>query len=258
MHNDEIFGLTPLGEQQLRSSATTLSASELDLLVRIDPTLSVARLRAAVPAEMAPHFQQTMDRLRNKGLIAPIQLDTFAMQLEQELANFSQHKSDPEAEAGIRSLKRSGYYVSVARKNGAVAPPAAGKALTAVVVEDDPNLSKFVSSYLTFAGFTVRTAANRAQVLAVFREPPIADVVLLDVMLPDVNGFDVLGSLRRHPAFRTVPVVMLTGKSTREDVLRGLAGGADGYVTKPFEPDALMAAVRTVLGLPQPSTGLGR
>jgi DNA-binding response OmpR family regulator len=56
--------------------------------------------------------------------------------------------------------------------------------------------------------------------------------------------------VRQHPALKDVPVVMLTGKATREAVLKGIAGGADGYITKPFEPEALLRAVRTVLGLP--------
>jgi DNA-binding response OmpR family regulator len=93
-----------------------------------------------------------------------------------------------------------------------------------------------------------RVAGNRQQVLDEFRKPPVPDLVLLDVVLPDINGFEVLASLRRHPSFRQVPVIMLTGKATREAVLQGLAGGADGYVTKPFEPEALMNAVHTVLG----------
>ncbi|QJW85673.1 response regulator transcription factor [Ramlibacter terrae] len=88
--------------------------------------------------------------------------------------------------------------------------------------------------------------------LSEFRKPPVPNPVLLDVMLPDVDGFEVLASLRRHPAFGKVPIIMLTGKATREAVLQGLNGGADGYITKPFEPDALMTAVRTVLGMPEP------
>ncbi|MCX7961833.1 MAG: response regulator, partial [Burkholderiales bacterium] len=63
------------------------------------------------------------------------------------------------------------------------------------------------------------------------------------------NGFDVLAKMRLHPLFRTIPVVMLTAEASREAVLKGLRGGADGYITKPFEPDALVAAVKAVLGL---------
>ncbi|HEY8358587.1 MAG TPA: response regulator [Ramlibacter sp.] len=251
MHEEALYGLTPAGEKELRNTATKLTPLELDVLIRIDPTLTAAQLKAALPPEAASTFDTIFARLRLDGLIAPVQLDTFAMQLEEELANFSQSRNHPEADASVRSLKRSGYYVGIARKARA-APPVAGQQLSAVVVEDDPNLSKFVSSFLSFGGFAVRTCMNRAEVLAEFRKPPVPNLVLLDVMLPDVDGFEVLGSLRRHPAFRHVPIIMLTGKATREAVLQGLSGGADGYITKPFEPDALMQAVRTVLGLPEP------
>jgi len=75
------------------------------------------------------------------------------------------------------------------------------------------------------------------------------DLLLLDVGLGDVNGFDILGKVRHHPAFAGTAIVMLTGHATREAVLKGLAGGADGYITKPVEPDTLMKAIRAVLGV---------
>jgi DNA-binding response OmpR family regulator len=81
------------------------------------------------------------------------------------------------------------------------------------------------------------------------RQPPKPDLVLLDVQLPDANGFDVLAKMRQHPFMKAIPVVMLTAEATREAVIRGLQAGADGYVTKPFEPDLVVAAVKAVLGL---------
>ena len=92
---------------------------------------------------------------------------------------------------------------------------------------------------------------STGEVIAEFRKSPVPDLILLDVMLPDTDGFDILLRLRQHPALQNVPVIMLTGKATREAVIKGLAGGADGYITKPFEADALMRAVRTVIGLTQ-------
>jgi len=94
-----------------------------------------------------------------------------------------------------------------------------------------------------------RLAANRAEILDAFRQPPLPDLVLLDVTLPDANGFDILAKMRQHPALKTVPVIMLTAEATREAVLKGLLAGADGYVTKPFEPEVLTTAVNAVLGL---------
>jgi DNA-binding response OmpR family regulator len=68
-------------------------------------------------------------------------------------------------------------------------------------------------------------------------------------MLPDIDGFDILLKMRQHAALKTVPVIMVTSKATREAVLTGLARGADGYITKPVEPDTLMKAIRAVLGV---------
>jgi two-component system, OmpR family, response regulator len=69
------------------------------------------------------------------------------------------------------------------------------------------------------------------------------------VNLPDADGFEVLARLRQHAALKTIPVVMITAEATREAVLKGLQAGADGYITKPFEPDWVVTAVRQVLGI---------
>ena len=148
------------------------------------------------------------------------------------------------------SLKRAGYYVSIAHQRADTLERPAGHVLSAVVVEDDPMLAKFIQSYLSFEGFNVRLASNRLEVIAEFRNPSIPDLILLDVMLPDADGFEILLRLRQHPLFEDVPVIMLTGKTSREAVIKGLAGGANGYITKPFQADALMRAIRTVVGLP--------
>ena len=102
---------------------------------------------------------------------------------------------------------------------------------------------------LTSEGFLPRIAGNREQIIAALRQLPSPDVILLDVMLPDANGFEILAKVRAHPALKAIPVIMLTGKAKREDVMRGLAGGADGYITKPFDPEILIRGVRAVLGL---------
>ncbi|OGA98357.1 MAG: hypothetical protein A3E79_04420 [Burkholderiales bacterium RIFCSPHIGHO2_12_FULL_61_11] len=102
---------------------------------------------------------------------------------------------------------------------------------------------------LGFAGFVARVAANREQIVAALRQPPLPDLVLLDVMLPDTDGFNVLARMRQHPLLGKVPVIMVTGTATREAVLKGLLGGANGYITKPFQIDVLLKAVKTVLGI---------
>jgi CheY-like chemotaxis protein len=250
VNEEEIYRLTPAGEAELGGSATTLAPVQLELLVRIDDVLKLGKVREGMAKVSDEEFARALFGLRGAGLIERVDLDTFALRLEDDLAKL-QMSGGEEADAGLRSLKRSGYLVSIARRRPATPPAATGRPLTATVVEDDPQLARFIASYLGFQGFVVRSAGNRKEVVDQFRTPPVPDLVVLDVVLPDADGFDILGSLRRHPAFRKVPVIMLTGKATREAVLKGMAGGADGYITKPFEPAALMAAVRTVMGLPE-------
>jgi CheY-like chemotaxis protein len=110
----------------------------------------------------------------------------------------------------------------------------------AVRVEGGQQLAKLLRTIFSIEGFETRTGAHRAEIVEALRKPPVPDLVLLDVGLPDADGFEILGKLRHHPAFKSTAIVMLTGKATREAVLRGLAGGADGYITKPFEVEVLM------------------
>jgi len=124
-----------------------------------------------------------------------------------------------------------------------------------LVVDDQPNIVDMLRTVLAFHGFTVDTAATAAGALEqAARHRP--DLVLLDVMLPDADGFDILLRMRQHPALKHIPVVMLTGKATRQAVIKGLVAGADGYLTKPYEPEAVLRAVRTTLGV-QPGMGEG-
>jgi DNA-binding response OmpR family regulator len=103
--------------------------------------------------------------------------------------------------------------------------------------------------FLVLHDFVPRMAANRDGITAALRIAPKPDVALLDVTLPDIDGFEVLLRMKQHPVLKSMPVIMITGKATREAVLKGLACGADGYITKPFDVDVISHAVKSVLGL---------
>jgi two-component system OmpR family response regulator len=253
MQDFEVYGLTERGKNELRSGATTLSPTQIELLVRIDGVLTVSQIKAALPGVAMPAFTATFDSLLGLHLLSAVRVDPFAEQFafQVPLSKTALSRAEAEADAGAASLRKAGYYVSIARKRGPLRTLVRDEVLTAVVVEDEPMLAKFIQSYLAFEGFNVRLAGNRAEVVAEIRKSPAPDLILLDVMLPDADGFDILLRLREHPVLKNVPIIMLTGKATREAVIKGLAGGADGYVTKPFEADALMRAIRTVVGLPQ-------
>ncbi len=251
MQETDIYKLTPRGQQELRGSATTLSPSEIEVLIRVDGILSGAQIKAGMPAVAKETFAATVKGLLDRRLLEEAEPDPFADQFTTQLNKLALTQAEAEADSGAVSLRKTGYYVSIARPRGPARTLAPGEVLSAIVVDDEPTLAKFIQSYLSFEGFHVRLAGNRAEVIAELNKAPIPDLILLDVMLPDADGFDILLRLRQHPALKNVPVIMLTGKATRESVLKGLASGADGYITKPFEADALMHAVRTVVGLPE-------
>jgi DNA-binding response OmpR family regulator len=114
---------------------------------------------------------------------------------------------------------------------------------TILVIEDEPHIALGLKDALEFEGFRVLTAPNGREGVQLARvEKPNA--VLLDLMLPDVNGYHVCEDLRRHDAF--VPIIMLTAKSQEADKIRGLDAGADDYVTKPFSVGELVARIRAL------------
>jgi len=155
-----------------------------------------------------------------------------------------------EASTGGPELAKTGFYVAMARhSSGGRVPPRNGDRHAIFVVEDDLDMLKLVGEVLSKAGFLTRFARNRLEINAEFNKTPLPDLILLDVSLPDADGFQILERIRHHPKLSKLPVIMMTGKSEVTDVARGLTAGADGYVTKPFRISALVSAVNTVLGL---------
>jgi DNA-binding response OmpR family regulator len=116
-----------------------------------------------------------------------------------------------------------------------------------LVADDEPNIVISLEFLLTQAGFDVDTAGNGEQALqAVARARP--DLILLDVMLPLKNGFEVCQTLRENPLLAGMKIVMLTAKGRDTEMAKGLAVGADAYVTKPFGTRELVSTVRSLLG----------
>ena len=126
-------------------------------------------------------------------------------------------------------------------------PPGQGELL---VVDDEPFLREAVAASLRFLGFEVTTAENGAGALRLARDRPF-DLVVLDVMLPDTDGFEVVARLRRDGL--RVPVIFLTARDTQADKVTGLTIGGDDYLTKPFGLEELAARIRTVLRRTRPA-----
>jgi len=114
---------------------------------------------------------------------------------------------------------------------------------TLFIIDDDTKLLTLLERYLVDFGYRVRTAADPAEGLKQIDQLP-PDLIVLDVMLPGINGFEVLKRLRR---FSSVPVIMLTARGDLADRVTGLELGADDYLPKPFEPRELVARIQSVL-----------
>jgi DNA-binding response OmpR family regulator len=118
---------------------------------------------------------------------------------------------------------------------------------TVLIVEDDEHISQVLRFMLERQGYqVVHMADGRAASQHVTTAEPPA-LVLLDVMLPYVDGFEIVQLIRAQPAWREVPVLMLTAKNTERDTVRALDAGASDFIIKPFQPQELLARVRRYL-----------
>ena len=115
-----------------------------------------------------------------------------------------------------------------------------------LVVDDEPDLLELVRINLAQSGYTVETAASGSDALAALRRAP-PDVMILDLMLPDLSGTELCARVRADQRLAALPIIMLTAKSEEIDRVVGLELGADDYVTKPFSPRELALRVRAVL-----------
>ncbi|HLJ63359.1 MAG TPA: phosphate regulon transcriptional regulator PhoB [Stellaceae bacterium] len=123
---------------------------------------------------------------------------------------------------------------------------------TILVVEDEPALLTLLHYNLEQEGFKVLEARDGEEAMVQLRET-LPDAVLLDWMLPRLSGLEVCRQIRRAPAWRDLPVIMLTARGEEGDRIRGLDGGADDYVVKPFSPSELVARLRAVIRRTRPA-----
>lgn len=115
-----------------------------------------------------------------------------------------------------------------------------------LVVDDEPDIVALVAYHLAKSGFGVSTATTGAEAIEKARsDQPVA--LVLDLMLPDMSGFDVLGTIRNDEGMSTLAVLMLTARRDEPDRIRGLSLGADDYLTKPFSPQELVLRIRAIL-----------
>ncbi len=115
-----------------------------------------------------------------------------------------------------------------------------------MLVDDDPNLILLVKDYLEFRGYQVTTAENGREALEKL-ENEIPELIICDVMMPEMDGYTLVQHIRENPSTEWVPVLFLSAKGQSQDRVKGLNTGADVYIVKPFEPEELVAQVESSL-----------
>ncbi|HEY9691791.1 MAG TPA: response regulator transcription factor [Oculatellaceae cyanobacterium] len=115
-----------------------------------------------------------------------------------------------------------------------------------LLVDDEPGLREAVQAYLEDSGFNVQVASNAREAWDFLQKNP-PDLVISDVMMPQVNGYQFLQELREDARFKALPVVFLTARGMKSDRIQGYQAGCDAYLPKPFDPDELVAIVENLL-----------
>jgi CheY-like chemotaxis protein len=123
-----------------------------------------------------------------------------------------------------------------------------------LIVDDEEDVIVLLQLVFETNGFVVRTAPNgKAAVSSAYENPP--DVILLDVMMPEMDGWQVLRALKGDERTRNIPVAMLSARAERRDKMIGLQEGAEGYIAKPFSPSEVVREVQSLLAAARPSEG---
>ena len=254
----DICAVTAKGTEELRAGSTQLPVDALELLGMFDGKATVSEIGRRAGGLLGSEIHRIVPLLLEQRLIEiirpgqeqPLDFNSFFIPAPATVpsGDYVSPKMQEEVGKAAASLDANGYYISIAREASDRKPPANGSKYTILLVEDNEQLLKVLTILLKVEGYESRTASNRDQIVAALRILPSPDAILLDVYLTDTNGFDVLGKIRQHPMLKSIPIVMLTAQASRQDVLRGLGGGANGYMTKPFAHDALIRGLRAVLG----------
>ncbi len=116
-----------------------------------------------------------------------------------------------------------------------------------VLAEDEPQIARLIEFKLKKEGYSVISKENGEEALkAIKMDKP--DLILLDIMMPVMGGYEVLRRLKEDENLKSVPVIMLTARAQEKDVVKGIDMGAEDYITKPFHPAELLARVKRILG----------
>jgi CheY-like chemotaxis protein len=248
---DPIYRLTAAGREAWESEDASVPSDYRRILWTMD-VQGEGRIAESLARHYAPELlEEWLSELEQLGLIERVE------PAEAQTGGFSAsgpHRTlalnEAQREAAVRagsSLASTGAYVAVDRFR--LRPVLTKQAADTVIliVEDDLDQLALADLRVSMAGYKVRAASSVKDFLQALVDEGPPDLLLLDVMLPDGDGFEVLSKMRRHQKLSTLPIVMLTARTEPGDIGRGLALGADGYITKPYTKNILAEVINRVL-----------
>lgn len=206
------------------------------------------KLAALYPPDM---LEEWLGELEEIGLIERVaESETGAAPIAAEGTVGVDSATMAAAKIAGDSLARTGAYLALERLRYRPRVEKSPADTVILIVEDDPDQLALADLRVSMAGYQVRVAGSVNAFLQALVDEGAPDLLLLDVMLPDGDGFDVLVKMRRHQALGALPIVLLTAKTDPDDIGRGLVLGADGYITKPYTKNVLVDVIERVLKRP--------
>jgi CheY-like chemotaxis protein len=250
--NDRIYRLTNAGRDAWESQDSAVPADYRRLLWLMDFHGHAGLLRELVSRYPRNVLDEWLDEMEELGLIEQVppgeQTDEhFAAPAFEDTLALDEEELQHQVQSATGSLARTGAFLALDRikdRPPLAKPPAATEIL---IVEDDPDQLALADLRVSMAGYKVRVATSANAFLQTMFDDGAPDLLLLDIELPDGNGFDILSRMRRHKALGSLPIILLTASSEPADIGKGLALGADGYVTKPYTKRLLAEVIAQVL-----------
>lgn len=259
-----VYRQTAKGREELAVKSGGLGPNLKVLLGMFDGESTLEELQKKLHKLPLHWLLAARDKLLAKGYIepskgAPAQADLdFATLMNRPVKEPTiQQKREAEQTtiSGMRRLRQSGYFVNILSRPAGHIPPRSGDTYSVLILDGDRSDVLVVARALVLARFEVRSASRVEDIMAELNKPP-PDVIVMDVALPELVGLEVLAKIREHPKLKTVPVIVVTAEAAHDDVIAALVYGANGYMTKPVKPEALLEAVKMILGATEPARAI--
>jgi len=247
-----IYRLTEAGRNAWESQEAAVPADYRRLLWLMDFHGHAGLMRELMqshPREILDEWLAEMEELALIEQVPPGEeaREHFASQSSDDTLGLDDTQIREEARAAGASMARTGAYLALERLRKRKPSGKPRGETEILIVEDDPDQLALADLRVSMAGYKVRIANSANSFLHTMFDDGAPDLLVLDVELPDGDGFEILARMRRHRALSGLPIILLTAKDEPEAIGKGLALGADGYVTKPYTKRLLADVIGQVL-----------